>query len=144
MTAWTCVQGKSTLANHLLERERSLTGPEPGLTRDTVRDSFQYEGQRVELADTAGWLKQAQIKGPSDLTRCSPRPAFACHRDADHPSMLTCLPACVTGPMRMHAFLQIILRSPIRAHTSMLTALAYRHLLLQFCMARMLACHVCG
>lgn len=30
-------QGKSTLSNRLLGRERSLTGPEPGLTRDVVQ-----------------------------------------------------------------------------------------------------------
>lgn len=51
------MQGKSTLANRLLGRERSLTGPEPGLTRDAVRDEFAWEGHRVILVDTAGWAK---------------------------------------------------------------------------------------
>ena len=64
-----CKQGKSTLANHLLNRERSLTGPEPGLTRDTVRDTFEFEGQKVELADTAGWLKPAATQLTTDPTR---------------------------------------------------------------------------
>ena len=63
------VQGKATLSNHLLSRERSLTGPEPGLTRDTVRDSFEYEGRKVELADTAGWLRLAEAKKEDDHTR---------------------------------------------------------------------------
>ena len=47
--------GKSTLANALLGQDRSLTGPEPGLTRDAVRASFDWHGRRVELIDTAGW-----------------------------------------------------------------------------------------
>ena len=62
-------QGKSTLANHLLKRDRSLTGPEPGLTRDTVRSSLQYGGHTIQLADTAGWLKRAQLQRPSDHGR---------------------------------------------------------------------------
>lgn len=33
----TMLQGKSTLSNRLLGSERSLTGPEPGLTRDVVK-----------------------------------------------------------------------------------------------------------
>lgn len=50
-------QGKSTLANRLLGRERSLTGPEPGLTRDAVTDAFRWEGCDVTLVDTAGWAR---------------------------------------------------------------------------------------
>ncbi|GFR41196.1 hypothetical protein Agub_g1866, partial [Astrephomene gubernaculifera] len=48
--------GKSTLLNRLLGEERSLTGPEPGLTRDAVRASWMYGSQPVELVDTAGWI----------------------------------------------------------------------------------------
>jgi len=50
--------GKSTLANALLGYDRSLTGPEPGLTRDDVRDTVVVAGKPVELIDTAGWLDQ--------------------------------------------------------------------------------------
>ncbi|XP_057844831.2 uncharacterized protein LOC131054353 isoform X2 [Cryptomeria japonica] len=41
--------GKSTLLNALLMEERVLTGPEPGLTRDSVRVQFDYEGQKIYL-----------------------------------------------------------------------------------------------
>lgn len=41
--------GKSTILNHLLGRERSLTGPEPGLTRDSVRDCVEYNGKKFWL-----------------------------------------------------------------------------------------------
>lgn len=41
--------GKSTLLNSLLLEERVLTGPEPGLTRDSIRVEFEYEGQKIFL-----------------------------------------------------------------------------------------------
>ncbi|PKA64725.1 putative tRNA modification GTPase mnmE [Apostasia shenzhenica] len=61
--------GKSTLLNTLLQEERVLVGPEPGLTRDSVRTKFQFEGRTVYLVDTAGWLhRSGQEKGPSSLS----------------------------------------------------------------------------
>ncbi|QNT78832.1 ribosome biogenesis GTPase Der [Entomobacter blattae] len=54
--------GKSTLLNQLLGQERMLTGPEPGLTRDSVA-VFLYDGTGlVELVDTAGLRKKARIE----------------------------------------------------------------------------------
>lgn len=41
--------GKSTLLNSLLREERVLTGPEPGLTRDSIRVEFEYDGQKIFL-----------------------------------------------------------------------------------------------
>ena len=46
--------GKSTLFNRLLLEERSLTGPQSGLTRDPVRERAVLSGYRYELIDTAG------------------------------------------------------------------------------------------
>lgn len=46
--------GKSTLMNRLMFRERVLTGPTPGLTRDPVCDSVELDGYPYELVDTAG------------------------------------------------------------------------------------------
>lgn len=63
-----CEQGKSTLCNHLLGRERSLTGPEPGLTRDAVAEDFEWQGHSIELVDSAGWVKAAKL--PEDGCRC--------------------------------------------------------------------------
>jgi predicted GTPase len=52
--------GKSTLLNALLGRERALTGPEPGLTRDAPRAWLAWRGGlRVELTDTAGWVPRS-------------------------------------------------------------------------------------
>ncbi|GMI79646.1 hypothetical protein like AT5G39960 [Hibiscus trionum] len=61
--------GKSTLLNTLLQEDRVLVGPEAGLTRDSVRAQFQYQGRTVYLVDTAGWLQRGdQHKGPSSLS----------------------------------------------------------------------------
>lgn len=61
--------GKSTLLNMLLQENRVLVGPEAGLTRDSVRAQFEYDGRTVFLVDTAGWLQRAdRQKGPSSLS----------------------------------------------------------------------------
>lgn len=44
--------GKSTLLNALLQEDRVLVGPEAGLTRDSVRVHFEYQGRTVYLVHT--------------------------------------------------------------------------------------------
>ncbi|HET6468249.1 MAG TPA: ribosome biogenesis GTPase Der [Geminicoccaceae bacterium] len=53
--------GKSSLVNRLLQSERMLTGPEPGLTRDSVTVAWDWRGRRIELVDTAGLRRRARI-----------------------------------------------------------------------------------
>ena len=60
------LQGKSTLLNTLVGEERCLTGPEPGLTRDAIRVRVAWEGQPVELVDTAGWIRRARLAAHDD------------------------------------------------------------------------------
>ncbi|MQL95998.1 hypothetical protein Taro_028672 [Colocasia esculenta] len=61
--------GKSTLLNALLQEERVLVGPEAGLTRDSVRAQFKFDGRTIYLVDTAGWLQRCgQEKGPASLS----------------------------------------------------------------------------
>jgi GTP-binding protein len=55
--------GKSSLFNHLLGEERSLTGPEAGLTRDAIAAPWNIEGRAVLLHDTAGLRKKARVAG---------------------------------------------------------------------------------
>jgi GTPase len=55
--------GKSSLFNRLLGEERSLTGPEAGITRDAVRAKWQIDGRDVLLHDTAGLRKKARVAG---------------------------------------------------------------------------------
>ena len=54
--------GKSTLMNHLLGAERVITGPEPGLTRDSIAEDFTApDGKLYRLVDTAGLRKRAKV-----------------------------------------------------------------------------------
>lgn len=53
--------GKSSLINRLIDRERLLTGPEPGLTRDSVNVVWQWQDREIELVDTAGLRRRSRI-----------------------------------------------------------------------------------
>ncbi len=55
--------GKSSLFNYLLGEERSLTGPEAGLTRDAITAPWRIEDREVLLHDTAGLRKKARVAG---------------------------------------------------------------------------------
>jgi len=53
--------GKSTLVNQMIGEERMITGPEAGITRDSISITWQWEGHPVKLVDTAGLRKRAKI-----------------------------------------------------------------------------------
>ncbi len=53
--------GKSTLVNALLAEERMITGPEPGLTRDTISSELVWNDRKFLLFDTAGLRRKARI-----------------------------------------------------------------------------------
>lgn len=57
--------GKSSLFNRLLGEDRSLTGPEAGITRDAVAAAWKVEGRKVLLHDTAGLRRRARIEQKS-------------------------------------------------------------------------------
>ena len=54
--------GKSTLLNRLFGEQRMITGPEPGLTRDSVAVLFADAHGPIELVDTAGLRKKARVE----------------------------------------------------------------------------------
>jgi GTPase len=54
--------GKSTLVNRMLGQERLITGPEAGITRDSISLDWQWQGQPVRLVDTAGLRKRAKVE----------------------------------------------------------------------------------
>lgn len=56
--------GKSSLFNRLVMRERSLSGPLAGLTRDPVREVTTLTGYPYEIVDTAG--EPIEISGDLD------------------------------------------------------------------------------
>jgi len=53
--------GKSTLVNKMLGQERMITGPEAGITRDSISLDWEWEGRPVRLVDTAGLRKRAKV-----------------------------------------------------------------------------------
>lgn len=55
--------GKSSLFNQLLGEDRSITGPEAGLTRDSIAAPWRIEDREVLLHDTAGLRKKARVAG---------------------------------------------------------------------------------
>jgi GTPase len=59
--------GKSTLINRIVGEDRLITGPEAGITRDSIRVEWQWtdgEGQarEIQLFDTAGMRKRAKVQ----------------------------------------------------------------------------------
>jgi GTP-binding protein len=54
--------GKSTLVNQMLGEERMITGPEAGITRDSISLDWEWQGRRVRLVDTAGLRKRAKVE----------------------------------------------------------------------------------
>jgi GTPase len=53
--------GKSTLINRLLGEQRLVTGPEAGITRDSIAVPWEWRGKAVKLIDTAGLRKRARV-----------------------------------------------------------------------------------
>ncbi|MDP3738721.1 MAG: ribosome biogenesis GTPase Der [Hyphomonadaceae bacterium] len=54
--------GKSTLINGILEDERFITGPEAGITRDSVTVAWRWKDKEIRLVDTAGLRKRAKVQ----------------------------------------------------------------------------------
>ncbi|WP_315918948.1 ribosome biogenesis GTPase Der [Mesorhizobium sp. SP-1A] len=54
--------GKSTLINALIGEERLLTGPEAGITRDSISVDWDWHGRRIKLFDTAGMRRKARVQ----------------------------------------------------------------------------------
>ncbi|GAB4367307.1 MAG: ribosome biogenesis GTPase Der [Kiloniellaceae bacterium] len=53
--------GKSTLVNKLIGEERLLTGPEAGITRDSIAVDWSFQGKPFRLVDTAGLRRKARV-----------------------------------------------------------------------------------
>jgi GTP-binding protein len=58
--------GKSTLVNRLIGENRLLTGPEAGITRDSISVEWKWQGPDriwpVKLFDTAGMRKKSKVQ----------------------------------------------------------------------------------
>ena len=53
--------GKSTLLNRILGEDRLLTGPEPGITRDSIGLETEWRGRKLKLFDTAGLRRRSRV-----------------------------------------------------------------------------------
>ncbi|HUI94337.1 MAG TPA: ribosome biogenesis GTPase Der [Xanthobacteraceae bacterium] len=53
--------GKSTLVNRLLGEERLLTGPEAGITRDSIAVDLVWHGRHFLMHDTAGLRRRSRV-----------------------------------------------------------------------------------
>ncbi len=53
--------GKSTLINRMLGEDRLLTGPEAGITRDSISVDWVWRGRRIKLFDTAGLRRKSRV-----------------------------------------------------------------------------------
>ena len=53
--------GKSTMVNALLGEERVITGPEAGITRDSIAVPTRWDERDIELFDTAGMRRKSRI-----------------------------------------------------------------------------------
>jgi GTP-binding protein len=54
--------GKSTLVNLMLGEERMLTGPEAGITRDSIVSDWSWKGRAINLWDTAGIRRKSRVQ----------------------------------------------------------------------------------
>ncbi len=54
--------GKSTLINRMIGQERMITGPEAGITRDSISLDWEWDGRPVRLVDTAGLRKRSKVE----------------------------------------------------------------------------------
>ena len=54
--------GKSTLINRFLGEDRLLTGPEAGITRDSISVEWEWRGRKIKVFDTAGMRRKARIQ----------------------------------------------------------------------------------
>ena len=54
--------GKSTLINTIVGEERLLTGPEAGITRDSITVEWNYNGRSIRLIDTAGLRRRSKVQ----------------------------------------------------------------------------------
>ena len=54
--------GKSTLINKMVGEDRLLTGPEAGITRDSISIDWEWNNRPIKLFDTAGMRKKARVQ----------------------------------------------------------------------------------
>src|SRR5579863_6127389 len=72
--------GKSTLFNRLAGRRRALVGNEPGMTRDRMYATAEWQGKEFEIVDTGGMIPRDADLITSEILRH----AWKAVEDASH------------------------------------------------------------
>ncbi|HVZ17499.1 MAG TPA: ribosome biogenesis GTPase Der [Terriglobales bacterium] len=61
--------GKSTLFNRLVGKRRAIVGDEPGITRDRIYGTTEWNGRRMRVVDTGGIIPEDKELIPSEIFR---------------------------------------------------------------------------
>src|SRR4051794_10476341 len=61
--------GKSTLFNRLVGRRRSIVGDEPGITRDRIYGTTDWNGRHIRVVDTGGIIPDDKQLIPTEIFR---------------------------------------------------------------------------
>ena len=61
--------GKSTLFNRLTGTRRSIVTNEPGITRDRIYGTAEWEGRPFEVVDTGGIVPEDKAGIPGEILR---------------------------------------------------------------------------
>ncbi len=61
--------GKSTLFNRLTGTRRSIVTDEPGITRDRIHGTAEWEGKHFEVVDTGGIVPEEKAGIPGEILR---------------------------------------------------------------------------
>lgn len=61
--------GKSTLFNRLTGTRRAIVTDEPGITRDRIYGTCEWEGRKIEVVDTGGIIPDDKALIPSEIFR---------------------------------------------------------------------------
>lgn len=61
--------GKSTLFNRIVGSRRALVGNEPGMTRDRIESTAEWQGRQFKLVDTGGIIPQDRGTIPAEIMR---------------------------------------------------------------------------
>ena len=61
--------GKSTLFNRLVGRRRAIVGDEPGITRDRIYGTTDWNGRHVRVVDTGGIIPDDKALIPAEIFR---------------------------------------------------------------------------
>ena len=61
--------GKSTLFNRLVGRRRAIVGDEPGITRDRIYGTTDWNGRYIRVVDTGGIIPDDKALIPSEIFR---------------------------------------------------------------------------